>query len=151
MTVIIKNIDNKLAKIDQGYLKEAIKKTLKFLGRDDVDITVQLTTDEMMRQLNQKFRGIQGTTDVLSFNQEFIDPETNRLYLGDIVISLEQAQVQATENHHTVNEECALLVIHGTLHLLGFDHSTAQEKEEMWKIQEKILRELILSKKEHAE
>jgi probable rRNA maturation factor len=151
MTVFINIIDTECAASDQIFIKKAINKTLKFGNVPDVDITVQLTTDEMMRQFNKKYRGIDKTTDVLSFNQEFIDPETHRLYLGDIVISIEQAQVQAPENHHTVKEECALLAIHGTLHLLGFDHSTAQEKEEMWNIQEKILKDIILSKKELAE
>lgn len=151
MTVLINISDTNLVEIDQDFIKKAIKKTLNVLNKPDVDITVQLTTDAAMRQLNQKFRGVEDTTDVLSFNQEFIDPETNRLYLGDIVISVEQAQIQAPENHHTVNEECALLAIHGTLHLLGYDHSTAQEKEKMWKIQGKILRDQILSKKENAE
>lgn len=131
--------------VDQDLLEFAISKTLEVLQKPPIDITLRLTDDAEMRQLNQTFRGIAKTTDVLSFNQDFIDPETTRLYLGDIIISVEQAAQQASENNHTLDEECAFLAIHGTLHLLGFDHYEPEQKEEMWQLQDKIYETVIAS------
>ena len=124
--------------IDLKLLKLAVSQTLEVLQKPPMDITLRLTNDAEMRQLNQTFRGIAKSTDVLSFNQDFIDPDTDRLYLGDIIISVERAAKQAPENNHTLDEECAFLAIHGTLHLLGYDHYEPEQKEEMWRLQEKI-------------
>lgn len=137
--------------INHEFLEEAIQKTLEMHDKSDVELTLQLTNDETVRQLNQAYRGIDRTTDVLAFNQEFINPETNQLYLGDVIISIDQAQKQAQENNCTLNEESALLTIHGTLHLLGYDHSEEQEKEHMWRIQDTIMRDLLLSREEKPE
>lgn len=129
--------------IDLDLLKFAISKTLEVLQKPPMDITLRLTNDAEMRQLNQTFRGIAKSTDVLSFNQDFIDPETTRLYLGDIIISVERAVQQAPANDHTLNEECAFLAIHGTLHLLDYDHYEPDEKTEMWQLQDKIFDKVI--------
>lgn len=137
--------------ISQDLLAEAIQMTLDSLDKPDVDITVLLTGDEEMRQLNQTYRDINKTTDVLAFNQDYIDPETNRLYLGDIVISVDTARSQALEHNQSLNKECALLAIHGTLHLLGFDHSDAKGKDEMWEKQKSIFDDLILTVQEDSE
>lgn len=119
-------------------LRNAIKTTLKRFDKDDCDITLRLTGDEEMRQLNLAYRGIDATTDVLSFNQDYMDPDTHRFYLGDILISVDKALEQASENRQTLSEECASLAIHGTLHLLGFDHINPEGKAEMWANQEEI-------------
>ena len=134
--------------LDCDLLERAIRTTLERHNRPDVDVTLQLTVDESMQLLNHAYRGIDATTDVLAFNQEFVDPDTNRLYLGDIIISVDTAQSQAMENKHSLNKECALLTIHGTLHLLGYDHHDPQEKDEMWTIQDKILKDLKLNSQE---
>lgn len=147
--IILSNIQSDL--VDREFLEDAIRLTLEKHNKADIDLTLQLTGDETIRQLNQAYRGIDKTTDVLAFNQEFINPETTQLYLGDVIISIDQAQKQAQENNHTLNEECALLTIHGTLHLLGYDHSEEQEKEHMWRIQDTIMRELLLSREEESE
>lgn len=125
-------------KINHSLLKHAIERTLAFLDKPEVDITLRLTNDGELRQLNQTFRGIAKTTDVLAFNQDTIDPESMRLYLGDIIISMDRALQQAPENDHSLDEECAFLAIHGTLHLFGYVHSQPDEKEEMWQLQDKI-------------
>lgn len=138
-------------KIDQDLLEFAISKTLEVLQKPPMDITLRLTNDAEMRQLNQTFRGIAKTTDVLSFNQDFIDPETTQLYLGDIIISVERAAQQAHENNHTLDEECAFLAIHGTLHLLGYDHYAPDQKEEMWQLQDKIFTSVIATYQKEAE
>jgi probable rRNA maturation factor len=151
MSITIQLDDTITHTIDQALLERAIHKTLDFSDRLEVEVTLQLTDDKSMRQLNRDYRGIDKTTDVLAFNQEYVDPETGRFYLGDIIISTEQAQRQAVEHHQTLNEECALLAVHGTLHLLGYDHAEAKEKDKMWKIQEKILHSLQIAFREDAE
>lgn len=144
--IILNQIDSQL--IDHGFLECAIRLTLEKHDNPDVDITLTLTNNEAVRQLNMTYRGLDKPTDVLAFNQEFNNPETGRLYLGDVIISFEQAKIQAKEHNHTLNEECALLTIHGILHLLGFDHSDQNEKDEMWALQEDIMNALRLSREE---
>jgi probable rRNA maturation factor len=144
MTIMI-NVSNALSqKVNLELLEKAIQITLETHNKADADLTLQITNDETIRQLNHTYRGVNKATDVLAFNQDFINPETNQLYLGDIIISIDRAFIQAHENNHTINKECALLTIHGTLHLLGYDHSNDQEKLKMWKIQDKILQDLLL-------
>lgn len=91
--------------------------------------TTALVSDRRMKQLNELFRGKDTTTDVLSFPHEpdEFDPDKNNL--GDIVISVEQAQRQAAENGLTLEGEIKQLILHGLLHLCGYDHET--DKGEM--------------------
>lgn len=84
--------------------------------------TVAFVSDRKMRDLNQQFRGKNSTTDVLSFPFEADEFEIGEDNLGDIVISLEQAERQAAENHLTLELEIKQLVLHGILHLCGYDH-----------------------------
>jgi probable rRNA maturation factor len=137
MITIQKSQDN-LAEIDLSLIKAAVENTLFYLDQLDVDITIQLTDDREIAELNQTYRGEAKATDVLSFNQDFNDPETGNLYLGDIIISIETAAEQAPDYNLSLDEEIAFLAIHGTLHLSGYDHFKPDEKEEMWKIQDKI-------------
>jgi probable rRNA maturation factor len=127
-----------LPTVDEDVLRTAVERTLKVLKKPEMDITLRLTDDEEMRQLNQTFRGEDKTTDVLSFNQDSLDPESGRTYLGDIVISIPQAEKQAESQGHSLTAECAFLAIHGTLHLLGYDHYDPAEKEQMWALQDQI-------------
>lgn len=138
-------------KIDHALLKHAIQRTLAYLDKPEMDITLRLTNDGELRQMNQTFRGIAKTTDVLAFNQDTIDPETKRLYLGDIIISVDRALQQAPENNHSLDEECAFLAIHGTLHLLGYDHSQPDKKEKMWPLQEEIFSDVLNTFQEKSE
>lgn len=86
--------------------------------------TVAFVSDSKMRRLNKIFRGQRRTTDVLSFpfEPDEFDSDTNNL--GDIIISIEQAARQANENHLTLEREIKQLVLHGILHLCGYDHET---------------------------
>lgn len=147
----IQKTQNNLVDIDLSILKAAIEATLGRLDQSDVDVTLRLTDDQEMRELNHRYRGIDQTTDVLSFYEGFTDPETGRLYLGDIVISVDKVQQQAPENHHTTEVECAFLAIHGTLHLLGFDHDEPERKADMWDLQEKLFADLLINFKEKPE
>jgi len=90
----------------------------------------------------QPFLGIDAPTDVLSFSDGDLDPETGAPYLGDILISVERAQAQARSAGHTLQEELTLLVVHGVLHLLGHDHAEPEQKARMWSLQAEILTDL---------
>jgi len=84
--------------------------------------TVAFVPDVRMKQLNETFRGKDSTTDVLSFPHEPDEFDPDKDNLGDIVISAEQAQKQALENGLTLEEEIKQLILHGLLHLCGYDH-----------------------------
>ncbi len=108
----------------------------------EVDITIAIENDEQLLALNQQFLGIAAPTDVLSFPSDEVDPDTGNIYLGDIIISLPTATQQAQIAGHPVENEMQLLVIHGMLHLLGYDHTTPETKMEMWAIQARFLNHL---------
>lgn len=111
----------------------------------DIDLSIVLTDDKRLRQLNRDYLGIDSSTDVLSFPASEPDPETGAPYLGDILISIPRAKAQARAAGHALEAEVQLLVVHGMLHLLGHDHAKAAEKSKMWKAQAGILAELGLS------
>ena len=129
--------------INPDLLEMAVSAALRQFDRTEAVITLRLTNDSEMKVLNETYRGLAKTTDVLSFNADFKDPETGTFYLGDIVISLEQAVVQAASQGHSLDIECAFLTIHGTLHLLGFDHHDPKEKKEMWALQDNLLQDVL--------
>jgi len=109
------------------------------------DMTIVLTDDEQLHELNREYLGVDSPTDVLSFPAAESDPETGTTYLGDILISIPRATQQAQAAGHSVEDEVQLLVVHGTLHLLGHDHATAAEKARMWQAQAEVLSGLGLS------
>jgi probable rRNA maturation factor len=88
---------------------------------------------------------VDAPTDVLSFPASEADPETGTPYLGDILISIPRAKQQAETAGHSLEAEVQLLVVHGTLHLLGHDHAKAGEKARMWKEQAEVMSKLGLS------
>ena len=91
---------------------------------DDKNLTVAFVSDRKMRELNKQFRGKNSTTDVLSFPFEADEFDTDANNLGEIIISVEQAKRQADENNLTLELEIKQLILHGVLHLCGFDHET---------------------------
>ena len=90
----------------------------------DKTFTVAFVSDRRMRELNKTFRGKNSATDVLSFPYQTDEFEIETENLGDIVISLEQAQKQSAENNLTLETEIKQLILHGVLHLCGYDHET---------------------------
>lgn len=108
------------------------------------DLSIVLTDDARLQQLNRDYLGIDAPTDVLSFPASETDPETGSRYVGDILISMPRAQAQAESAGHALESEVQLLVVHGVLHLLGHDHAEAEEKARMWKAQAEILESLGL-------
>jgi len=104
-------------------------------GVENAELSVTLTDDEHIHALNKKFRGIDRATDVLSFAfRESEEPEVlgaDFEILGDVIISLERAKVQAEEFGHSFLREVIFLEVHGLLHLLGYDHVEEAERLEM--------------------
>ncbi|MDH7490637.1 MAG: rRNA maturation RNase YbeY [Anaerolineae bacterium] len=107
------------------------------------DMAVVITDDETIQALNRDFRGVDEPTDVLAFGEEkpgpFVLAPGEPAYLGDIVISLERAEVQARERGVPAKAELQLLLVHGILHLLGYDHDTDEAQRHMWTRQDAIL------------
>lgn len=131
--------------IDTTRLTAVVESTLQLCGIADAELTLVVTSDEAVRLLNQRYRSIDTPTDVLSFEAEsgsddFILPPDLTPYLGDVIISAPTAIKQATRIGHSTAEEILFLAIHGTLHLLGFDHLTPTEKARMWQKQNEALR-----------
>ncbi len=108
------------------------------------DISVVLSDDAQLQQLNRDYLGFDTPTDVLSFPASETDPQPGTRYLGDILLSIPRAELQARAAGHPLESEVQLLVVHGVLHLLGHDHANAEEKSKMWKAQSEILRSLGL-------
>jgi probable rRNA maturation factor len=111
-------------------------------------LTLVITDDEALRALNRAYLGIDAPTDVLSFGGEspdFVSAPDAEPYLGDVVISYPRAQAQAAAAGHPVDAELALLVVHGVLHLLGYDHVRSDDKAAMWEQQAYILAGLGLA------
>jgi probable rRNA maturation factor len=127
--------------IDPAFIEEAARASLQAGGtHHSADMTIVLTDDAQLHQLNLQFLGLDTPTDVLSFPTGAVDPDTDRPYLGDVIISVERAQAQALD--HSLEDELRLLVVHGVLHLLGQDHAEQAEKETMWRIQREVLHNL---------
>jgi probable rRNA maturation factor len=115
------------------------------------DLSVILTNDARLHELNLNYLGIDASTDVLSFPASETDPDTGVPYLGDILISVPRARAQAEAAGHPLESEVQLLVVHGVLHLLGYDHAQPAEKARMWKAQAEILERLGLGQMEIRE
>ncbi|HKO99293.1 MAG TPA: rRNA maturation RNase YbeY [Pyrinomonadaceae bacterium] len=117
---------------------ESVSAVLPVKGQD---VTIAFVSDRAMIELNRMWRGKRATTDVLSFpaeQDEFEKAEGARL--GDVVISVEQAARQAKENRMSFDEEVAQLILHGMIHLCGYDHST--DNGEMNRLEMKLRKKL---------
>ena len=127
------------------YSPAVERATLAVLSAEEAEsgaLTVVLTDSAHLQTLNRDFTGKDIPTDVLSFTDGTVDPDLDQIYFGDIIIAVPIAQEQAIRAGHSVNEELLLLTIHGTLHLLGYDHTRPHEKDLMWARQELILEQL---------
>lgn len=136
--------------VDPELLREAAAATLRALGVDQAEMTVVVTDEAQIQALNRDYRGVDRPTDVLSFPageepDADLPPELAAelgRYLGDVVIAYPYAARQAARFGHAVEDELRLLVVHGTLHLLGYDHATAEEQAAMWAVQDAVLQAL---------
>ena len=116
------------------------KAALEYENRDG-EVCIELTNDELIHELNRDFRHVDRPTDVLSFPTDegddiIAEPDE---HLGDIMISVETAERQAREIGHSTAREIMFLAIHGTLHIIGYDHMTPEDEEIMTKKQREIL------------
>ena len=152
------DFENKQEKIPLTYklkmlIREAVEATLDYEQYGNpCEVSVTFVDNEGIHAMNQKFRGIDRPTDVLSFplfdyTGESEEPAIDELMgmLGDVVLSLEQAQIQAEEYGHSFSREVAFLTVHSMLHLLGYDHETGEEDElDMRRRQTEIMERLGL-------
>ena len=128
-----------------GNLEAVVVAVLEHENTSPGDLSVVLTSDEKIRDLNLRFAQIDQATDVLAFTDGSLDPETDRIYYGDITIALPIAQQQAEQAKHSLEAELALLAIHGALHLLGYNHQEEDDRKQMWEVQAKILKKFDYS------
>ena len=140
----------------QMLIRHTILETLDYEGMEnDAEVSVTFVDDEGIRELNNKFRGMDKLTDVLSFPLLDYEGESEEPFfdelchnLGDIVISLERAMAQANEFGHSFEREVAFLTAHSMLHLLGYDHEISEEDDaDMRRRQNDIMDRLGLSVK----
>ena len=138
----------RLYPIDTAHAASLAREVLHRIERQDASLTISFIRDRQMRQLNRDYRGFDKPTDVLSFayheGEEFADIaalEGETVHLGDVVISVETAARYATELGLSFAREIEFLVIHGTLHLAGYDHET--DHGEMNRLEKKLRKQLL--------
>ena len=132
--VDIKDMQKEI-KIGRAFLRRVVRETLKREGRGG-EVSIVLTDNEYIKELNRKYRSVARATDVLAFP---MDEEI----LGDIVISVEKAKQQAPIYRESIENEVARLVIHGVLHLLGYVDSNRAKSKKMHAREEEILKEIL--------
>ncbi len=128
-------------------LRALTEQILLKLKRPDVELGLVLLNDRQIRYLNGKYRGKDSPTDVLSFplnnGASFRGPLSPPVLLGDVVISVETARRQAREKDQNLYEQVGRLLVHGILHLLGFDHEKARDARRMWRKERELIKDLL--------
>lgn len=150
-----KEIDRKT----KGMIRGAVRAAMNLVGfYKDFELFIIFTGNDEIRAINKEHRQMDKATDVLSFPMADInkgvitsdvgdyDPESGRIMLGDVVISVEKAREQARDYGHGFIREIVFLAIHGLLHVLGFDHGSEEDEDEMLKIKYKVLKEMGLDR-----
>ncbi len=144
------DIDEKFAaEVAEETLAAALSAVLTYAGVGDAGVAIVVTDNDYVRSLNREYRGVDAPTDVLSFaaqegddlDAEFapeVAEEMDR-YLGDLILAYPYAAAQATRYGYPLQTELQLLVVHGCLHLLGYDHDSDESQAEMWAAQSAIL------------
>jgi len=127
--------------VSKEWFTEAVNATLNHekIDTSTSDLSILIRNDDFLRKLKKQYFGINEPTDVLSFPAGDLNPETNHYYLGDVIISYPQAENNAKNSNKTTQSELMLLVVHGVLHLLGYDHADEETQKEMWNKQDVIL------------
>ena len=135
--------------VAEDWIRRVVETALATAGVNaPVELGLVIADNDTVRELNRSYRGVDNTTDVLAFalsqpgsdeDKHFIMPPDKTLHLGEIFISYPQAERQAEEQHHPPKRELALLVAHGILHLLGYDHEEPQAEQTMRAMEGKIL------------
>ncbi|MDD2371325.1 MAG: rRNA maturation RNase YbeY [Firmicutes bacterium] len=158
MDIVIANEQDKVKIEDDLYekLEQVGIVALTEAGSvDNYEVSVLITDNEEIRSLNKKYRNVDSDTDVLSFplfeeNDESEEPlffnETEEIILGDIIISGEKALEQSIDFGHSFLREMSYLLVHGILHLLGYDHEKEEDKKNMRIMEEQILMKLDIGR-----
>ena len=157
MEVIISNYPEELSfptEIEEN-VRAAAEKVGELYGVENGEVSVTLTNNDYIHQLNRKYRQIDRPTDVLSFAlNESEEPDIENgpdiNVLGDIILSVERAEEQAADYGHSLRREIAFLTVHGMLHLLGYDHMEEADRLEMEKEQRYVMEQLGISRNEGA-
>ncbi|MCC2928446.1 MULTISPECIES: rRNA maturation RNase YbeY [Bacillus] len=149
MSLLIDIIDE-TGSVSEEMLKE-VENLLQFAAeregvQDQAEVSVTIVTNEDIQQINKEYRGKDTPTDVISFaleeegedEVEIVGAEMPPV-LGDIIISADRTREQAEEYNHSFKRELGFLAVHGFLHLLGYDHMTKEEEEEMFTKQKDLL------------
>ncbi|WP_196593260.1 rRNA maturation RNase YbeY [Pectinatus sottacetonis] len=149
MEILIDKIPETLAVDDDVVetINRTVKKIAKIYGLQNSEVSITLTDNKNIHELNKKYRNIDRSTDVLSFAlNEAQEPELSGGpdidILGDIVISMEKIFEQAREYGHSVEREIAFITTHGMLHLLGYDHIEEADRIKMQKEEKFIMEQL---------
>lgn len=136
---------------EADWLRSVVEQVLTAQGvSSDVELGLVITSQERVRQLNKQYRGKDVPTDVLAFymtsaaGETFVVPPDRVRHLGEVIISYPQVVIQAEEQHHSVERELAILIIHGVLHLLGYDHEEPGQGREMREREKEILSQVVL-------
>jgi len=145
MILQIKNFTKQ--KINKKYLDKIAEKTLKVVKvKMPLEISLVITGENRIKSLNKKYQGIDRATDVLSFGNEdlndtvkFIIPPEEILQLGEIFICYPKIEKQSKKKNHSIKKEFSILLIHGILHLVGYDHKESYENSEMKDIEIRVL------------
>lgn len=153
MKVIISNYPEELSfptEIEEN-VRAAAEKVGELYGVENGEVSVTLTNNDYIHQLNRKYRQIDRPTDVLSFAlNESEEPDIENgpdiNVLGDIILSVERAEEQAADYGHSLRREIAFLTVHGMLHLLGYDHMEEADRLEMEKEQRYVMEQLGISR-----
>ena len=135
---------------EDDWLREIAQRALVAGGSgDDIEMGFFITGQQRIRELNEAYRGKDSPTDVLSFalladdstndKLSFSTPPDGLKHLGEVIISYPQAVIQAQEHNHSIKRELAILIIHGVLHLLDYDHMKDDETHKMESRQNEIL------------
>jgi len=139
--------------VDQGWVKRIAQTVLKAEGvAHPYEVSLVFTDSETVQQINRDYRGVDEPTDVLAFymlsqkevDDSFVLPPDEVTRLGEVIISYPQTVEQAREQGHSTERELALLIIHGILHLLDYDHEEPEEEAEMRKREKELLEKCLL-------
>lgn len=127
--------------LDQGIIETIASEIEKSNGiKQSGIITLSLLPDERMRELNREYRTIDSTTDILSFGYFGPDePVSKNDVFGELLFSESKLHSQAVEHGHTITEEAYRLIVHGILHLQGYDHEEDEDYESMWKHEKHVI------------
>ncbi len=128
-------------------LTKQLARLLRAIGLPDAEVSVLFTGDRAIQSLNRRYRGLDRATDVLSFSlQEGPAPHLRTNHLGDIVIAVPTALRQARQEGHSLRQEIERLLVHGLLHLAGYDHEQGVAEATRMRRRERTLTRLLAAK-----